>query len=74
MTGEELYQKLKTMTKEERERELIIEDYSGVTAQFLTLQDKVTLETGREDKDNDPEEILGKPYIGINADDCYFLG
>lgn len=73
MTGNDLLKKLQGMTQEERAREVIIEDYSGVTAQFLTL-DKINLEDGREDKDNDPEKILGKPYIGLGADNCYFLG
>jgi len=73
MTGEELYQKLKNMTEEERERKVVIEDYSGCSAQFLTV-DKVNLENKRINNPDDPEEILGKDYIGIHADNCYFLG
>lgn len=73
MTGEELYQKLSTMTKEQRERKIIVSDYSGCTAQFLTLR-HAELENKRVDPINDPEGILGEDYISLNADSCYFLG
>lgn len=74
MTGEELYRKLSEMTKEERKREVIIEDYSGVTAQFSVLDKDVTLEEGRVDSCNDPDKILEKDFISIKAGACYFLG
>jgi hypothetical protein len=73
MTGEDLYQKLKAMTNEERKREIIVEDYSGCTAQFMTLRD-VSLEEKRIDLVNDPFQILGKDYIAIRAIANYFLG
>lgn len=73
MTGTELFEKLKSMTPEERDRVIIVEDYSGCTAQFLTLEN-ISLANKRIDPDNDPNKVLGEDYISIKASDCYFLG
>lgn len=74
MNGERLYQKLKSMSEEDRKKEIIIEDYSGVAAQFITLEEEVILENGRKNDLNDPRGILKKDYISINADASHYLG
>lgn len=74
MTGEELYQKLNSMTKEERAKKIVIEDYSGCTAQFITLQNEVSLAEKRIDPLNDPDKVLGEDYISLRAEASYFLG
>lgn len=73
MTGLELLDKLKMMTNEQLNRSIIVADYSGVCAQFITLKD-VVLEEKVNDPINDPDGVRAEDYIAITAKDCYFLG
>lgn len=70
MTGEELFKKLGAMTPEERKRKIVVEDYTGVTAQFLTIG-QVELKNGEpvEEPEIIPErkEVLGHDYISLEA-------